>query len=235
MSLVKKYKSKVEQIINPLPGLYTITFSSSKKFIFKPGQFLHLALDDYDGIGQWPESRCFSMQSSPDEELLKISYAVKGDYTNRMKNELHEACTEQGRSGKVVWLKLPYGDLLTQPHNKLNTVFIAGGTGITPFLSLFTHDSFIDYTSPRIYLGFRSKEYNIYEHELCEIRNNSNKFLKTYYEDIDGIIDIKTIFDENGTNSDYFISGPPIMIKSFKSYLIKNGLPEQKVRTDDWE
>lgn len=230
MAIIRKYKSKVEQIINPFTDIYTVTFSSDKKFQYNPGQFLHLAIDEYDGVGQWPESRCFSMQSSPTEETLKITFAVKGNFTNRMKNELHE--------GKEIWLKLPYGELFTQPHNKVNTVFIAGGTGITPFLSLFTHESFNEYTNPRIYLGFRSKEYNIYENELREIRNNScnsNNLLKVYYEDKNGIIDIKTILEENGTNSDYFISGPPIMIKSFKSLLINNGLPEQKVRTDEWE
>jgi ferredoxin-NADP reductase len=230
MAIIRKYKSKVEQIINPFTDIYTVTFSSDKKFQYNPGQFLHLALDEYDGVGQWPESRCFSMQSNPAEETIKITFAVKGNFTNRMKNDLHE--------GKEIWLKLPYGELFTQPHNKVNTVFIAGGTGITPFLSLFTHESFNEYTNPRIYLGFRSKEYNIYENELREIRNNScnsNNLLKVYYEDKDGIIDIKTILEENGTNSDYFISGPPIMIKSFKRFLINNGLPEQKVRTDEWE
>ena len=249
MAIVKKYKAKIEQIINPLPDIYTVTFSSDKKFQYLPGQFLHLALDDYDGIGQWPESRCFSMQSNPNDELLKITFAVKGNFTNRMKNELHE--------GKEVWLKLPYGELFTQPHNKTNTVFIAGGTGITPFLSLFTHESFNEYVNPHIYLGFRSAEYNIYGNELTSVElsgerekklhgvaqsrhrepqsNHSNKTIKIFYENEYGIIDIKTIFAENGTNSDYFISGPPIMIKSFKSYLIKNGLPGQNVITDDWE
>ena len=32
---------------------------------FKPGQFLHLAIDPYDGAGFWPESRVFSIASSP--------------------------------------------------------------------------------------------------------------------------------------------------------------------------
>jgi ferredoxin-NADP reductase len=32
---------------------------------FKPGQFLHLAIDAYDGAGFWPESRVFSIASSP--------------------------------------------------------------------------------------------------------------------------------------------------------------------------
>ena len=231
MSIVRKYKARVVKVENPIPDIFTVTFMSQKRFIYNPGQYLHLALDEYDGVGQWPESRCFSMQSNPDEEMLKITFAVKGNYTKRMSRELRE--------GKEIWLKLPYGDLFTQPHNKVNTVFIAGGTGITPFLSLFTHSSFREYINPRIYLGFRSREYNIYEEELNSVKFNGNfeghSHLKVFDEDREGIIDIKTIFGENGTNSDYFISGPPIMIKRFKQCLLSNGLEENKVRTDEWE
>jgi predicted ferric reductase len=105
---------------------------------------------------------------------------------------------QQLKIGSEVWLKLPYGDLFTQQHNKVNTVFIAGGTGITPFLSLFTHESFNEYTNPHIYLGFRSKEYNIYENELNFVKRGES-FVKLcdpkiYYENIDGLININKIF-----------------------------------------
>ena len=224
--LAKKYKSKLISIINPLPGIYTLTFSSEKRFKYKPGQFLHLAIDDYDGVGQWPDSRCFSMQSNPNDEFIKITYAVKGSFTQAIEKTL--------KKGKEAWLKLPYGDLFTQPHNKTNTVFIAGGTGITPFLSLFTHQSFNEYTNPRIYLGFRNKDYNIYQSEL-ERSHNSSKSVKIYYEDVDGIIDIEQIYDENGKDSNYFISGPPEMIKKFKQTLATKGVPVGNILTDDWE
>jgi ferredoxin-NADP reductase len=225
---VKKFKSKLININYPLEGIYTLEFKSlSGIYKYYPGQFLHLALDlDYDGSGQWPESRCFSMQSNPNEENIRITYAVKGKFTRQMQDQL--------KVGSEVWLKLPYGDLLTQPHSKVNTVFIAGGTGITPFLSLFTHESFIEYTNPRIYLGFRSKEYNIYNEELNR-SCNSSKFVKYFFENTDGVIDIKSIININGTNCDYFISGPPVMIKDFKKDLIVNGIQVNKILTDDWE
>jgi len=166
------------------------------------------------------------MQSNPDEQNIKITYAVKGKFTKQMEQQL--------RVGSEVWLKLPYGDLFTKPHNKVNTVFIAGGTGITPFLSLFTHESFNEYTNPKIYLGFRSKEYNIYQDEL-ECSCNSNLFVKLFLEDTDGVIDIHSIFNDNGSNSNYFISGPPIMIKAFKNTLLEKGVTPNNVLTDDWE
>jgi len=226
--LAKKYKSIIKSITNPFEGIYTLEFRSIRRpFKYHPGQFLHLALDeDYDGIGQWPESRCFSMQSNPNEETIRITYAVKGNFTTQMEKNF--------KVGSEVWLKLPYGDLFTQPHNKKNCVFIAGGTGITPLLSLFTHESFNEYVKPKIYLGFRSEEYNIYHDELGRTKNSS-RHIKLFYENYDGVLDVKAIFDENGTMSNYFISGPPAMIKTFKRVLIEKGVPADQVLTDDWE
>lgn len=231
MAIVKKYKAKIEKIENPLEDIYTVTFSSDKRFKYLPGQFLHLAIDVYDGVGQWPDSRCFSMQSNPLEDNIRITFAAKGNFTNRMKNELHD--------NKEVWLKLPYGDLFQRGHDKNNCVFIAGGTGVTPFLSLFNSDEFQTYVDPKIYLGFRTKAYNIYEEELTFVQLSENFVgrceTNVFYEDEHGILDINLIFNKNGKESTYFISGPPIMIKNFKKYLIGNGVNENKVITDDWE
>lgn len=227
MAIVKKYKSKVEEIINPLPGVYTVTFSSIKNFIYNPGQFLHLALDEYDGVGQWPESRCFSMQTSPLDDKIKISYAVKGKFTNRMKDELHV--------GKEVWLKLPYGDIFDRGHSKEKCVFIAGGTGITPFLSLFTDNSFSQYTSPKLYFGVREKKYNIFNNELgCAQQKNKSMYLNVVVQETDGILNINKIYNEC-TDSYYFISGPPLMIKNFKNYLLSKNIQDNQILTDDWE
>lgn len=226
MAIVKKYPAKVVTIKHQIDGVFTLELESlGKPFKYEPGQFLHLAIDECDPAAQWPDSRCFSVQSSPNEVLIRITFAVKGKFTNLMKQEL--------KLGKQVTLKLPYGDLFSQPHNKVNTVFIAGGTGITPFLSLFTHESFNEYANPQIYLGFRSEKYNIYNEELnrsCNLTKN----VKLIYEDVDGILDINNIFSENGAKCDYFISGPPLMIKAFKQTLIAKGVTSKQVLTDDW-
>jgi predicted ferric reductase len=226
--LAKKYLSEIISINNPFAGIYTIECKSlGRPFKYQPGQFLHIAIDDnYDGIGQWPESRCFSMQSNPNEEYIQFTFAVKGVFTKQMEEAL--------KQGSEVWLKLPYGDLFSQTHSKENTVFIAGGTGITPFLSLFTHETFKDYNNPRIYLGFRSEKYNIYQKDLAQSCNGSQS-LNIFNENIDGILNIQNIFNKNGINSNYFISGPPMMIKSFKQSLIENGVDARNILTDDWE
>jgi len=91
---------------------------------FLPGQFLHLALDEYTAGDFWPESRTFSIASAPAErQLLRITYAVKGNFTTRMEAELH--------AGSQVWVKMPYGEFTIQGGQ--DTCLLAGGTGITAF------------------------------------------------------------------------------------------------------
>jgi NAD(P)H-flavin reductase len=229
MSLVKKYKAQIVKIAHPLPDIYTVYFKSpDKQFKYKPGQFLHLTLSEYDPSQQWPESRCFSMQSSPEEELLMITYSVKGEYTRRMESELKE--------GGYVWLKLPYGEMFQKPHSKVNGIFIAGGTGVTPYLSLFTDSSFKQYDNAKAYLGFRSEEYNIYAQALEKAVDINKSFSPyTVYQDKDGLLDIKKILESSDTGSTFFISGPPVMLKIFKKYLTENDVPGSLIITDDWE
>jgi len=226
--LVKKYQSEITSIYNPTDGVYTLELSSQKPFKYVPGTFLHLALDEYDPSSAWPESRCFSIQTCPEKANIKITYAVKGRFTQRMEKELSV--------GKQVWLKLPFGDLFTQEHDKNRTVFIAGGTGITPFLSLFTDESFAKYTNPHLYTGFRNRALHFYQTELNKAKE-INPTLQTtvFYQDIDGVINIERIYNSHPDAGAFFISGPPAMIKLFKSFLLSKGVSEDRVKTDDWE
>ncbi len=229
MAIVRKYLSRVTQILNPVPDIYVVTLESlDKPYKYFPGQFLHLALDAYDPSMPWPESRCFSMQTGGEEDYIKITYSVKGRYTTRMAEELV--------LGKEVTLKLPYGELFTRSHSKEDVVFISGGTGITPFLSLFNHSSFKDYRNTYLYLGVRNENYYIYGEEIERAMEINNTFkVNIIYQDRDGMLSVEKIYNNHGNYSTYFISGPPLMIKNFKRYLLEKGMQEDKIRTDEWE
>ncbi len=229
MALVKKYVTEVISIESTIDGVFTLELKSlSKPFRYYPGQFLHFALDEYDPSGNWPESRCFSMQTPPQGDTLKITYAAKGPFTNRMAESL--------TVGSKATLKLPYGDLFTQNHNKAQTVFIAGGTGITPFLSLFNDDSFSGYENPVLYAGFRNIGMNLYQKELDNAAEiNSNLKINCVYQDEAGVLPIDKILALSDKSASFFISGPPVMIRSFKEFLLRHGIPECQVKTDDWE
>ncbi|PKL19070.1 MAG: hypothetical protein CVV49_02690 [Spirochaetae bacterium HGW-Spirochaetae-5] len=146
-----------------------------------------------------------------------------------MANELHE--------GKVLYLKMPYGELFSQQHSKERTVFIAGGTGITPYLSLFTSPSFRDYAGPRLYFGFRDERYHeIFKDDLGKAYGINRSFdISLVNQQTEGMLNIDVIYGENGRESVYFISGPPVMIHAFKEYLAGAGVGADNIRTDNWE
>jgi ferredoxin-NADP reductase len=138
--------------------------------------------------------------------------------------------------GKLVTLKLPYGDLFSQNHEKDNTVFISGGTGITPFLSLFTDPAFANYKKPVLFAGFRNKEMNLYCDQIRTAGEiNPGLEVNFVYQDLDGPLSIEKIFQLSNKNTSFFISGPPVMIKTFKLFLLNNGLQADQIKTDDWE
>jgi len=229
MALVKKYRCAVDRILEAAPGLFTVSFRScDSQFRYAPGQFLHLALDPYDPSSPWPQSRCFSIQSNEQDETITITFSIRGTFTARMAAELVP--------GKEVWLKLPYGSLFSSAHKRDNVVFVAGGTGITPFLSLFTSARFRDYQSPVLCLGVRSRNFHIYDEALqrsCAI--NPSFQHRIVVEDCDGPLQINKIFSAHGADTTWFISGPPAMILSFRKYLDEQGVDPAHIHTDDWE
>lgn len=229
MAIVKKYRAEVTRIAMPIEGIHVVSFKSrDRKFSYRPGQYLHLALDEYDPSAQWPDSRCFSMQSAPLDDEITITFSVKGRFTGRMAAEL--------APGRPVTLKLPYGDLFGRQHPTDRCVFIAGGTGITPFLSLFTDGQFRAYDAPRLYFGVRDSAHNIYATYLARAREVNPSFtVSVIAENERGKLDIAGMLAESGGGSTFFISGPPAMIKDFRNYLSRNGVPERGIITDDWE
>jgi len=201
---------------------------------FHPGQFLHLALDEYSPDRQWPESRVFSIASSPSERSreLAVTLSVKGRFTERIFQTLEE--------GAECWLKLPYGHFLFPPERHL--VLIAGGVGITPYLSLLKQ--MLEEKSEQavsLCYGVRSSEHYLFGELLDRCEAELPNFEKTVYcEDgslpcNQGGLDIDAIHAAAPQNSLFYLSGPPVMITVFKNRLRDLGVEPECIRVDDWE
>lgn len=241
----------VNKITDHGDHVYTVDLAPERPLDrFKPGQFLHLTLDDYDPSGFWPESRVFSIASSPAQrDHLKISYSVRGRYTARMENELQE--------GRLVWVKLPYGDFVIRDES--NVALLAGGTGITAFTA-FLGNLMPDHPN-MVYLayGARNQSLLIYR-DMIDNQANLTTKLKTFYftenmqsEDktqqtqltqqtlitcaIPGCLSLEVIWNqlENPREATYYIAGPPAMIQSLTENLAKEGISTEMIKVDAWE
>ena len=111
--MTQKLLCTVERIVAHGERVYTVTLKPERPAPrFRAGQFLHLALDPYDPSGFWPESRVFSIASSPDSrDRVSVTYAVHGRFTERMERELAE--------GGRLWIKMPYGDFVIEVQKRV--------------------------------------------------------------------------------------------------------------------
>jgi NAD(P)H-flavin reductase len=239
MANVQKLRCQVERIINHGEHVYTIALRPERPAPrFQPGHFLHLALDEYDPSSFWPESRVFSIASSPAQrERLRISYSVRGRFTARMEQELVE--------GRWVWVKLPYGEFIVQ--NTRDVVLFTGGTGITAFTAFiadlrpdFGHDIYLLY-------GTRREDLFIYRELSDRIAREIPRFHPRYF-----VEQGKAAMRENVVigrpsaaivwpmlrdpfETDYYISGPPAMLKSISEELRARRVSSASIKIDAWE
>ena len=237
-----KLPVEVENIIHHADGVKSFIMKPLKPCPnFTPGQFLHLAIDEYDPSFHWPESRVFSIANSPTRrDKIRVTFSVKGKFTRRMFDEVCE--------NDIIWLKLPYGSF-SFPDDDKCVVFIAGGTGITPFVSFFEYA--IDKktnTKINLYYGVRSTEYFIFEPLLreCEIKLNNfeyhifiegNVSIKNLNNVHNGMLSIQAILEESTVNENafYYLSGPQQMILNFKEKMVYNRINENNIIIDEWE
>jgi ferredoxin-NADP reductase len=203
---------------------------------FLPGQFLHLALDRYTPGDFWPDSRIFSIASAPTERhLLRITYAVKGQFTSRMETEL---CP-----GRKIWVKMPYGEFIV--NAKKDACLLAGGTGVTAFTA-FLAGLPEDHSHPvHLFYGARRHDLLVYRSLIQTAAQRCPNLHVNFLTEQDssrtdcllGRIDLDLVWKciPNPLVYTYYLSGPPTMFKILSDSLRERGVPASQVFIDAWE
>lgn len=230
-----KIRAIVDDVVKHTESVVSYRFKPQGRVPkFHAGQFLHVALDEYHSDAQWPESRVFSIASSPADrhEELAVTVSVKGQFTKRIFQTLEK--------GSECWLKLPYGEFLFPSDRHLT--LIAGGVGITPYLSLLKQ--MLEEKSQQVVslcYGVRSEEHYLFGDLIERCEKELPNFGKTVWcEDSSvpgekGILNIDAIYNTAPDGSLFYLSGPPAMISTFKRRLLDLGAGCGNIRVDDWE
>jgi ferredoxin-NADP reductase len=246
MSQAIRFLVTVEEVTRHSPDLLTCRLYSDKRLPrFEPGQFVHLTLEPYDPADFWPESRIFSVANAVvDRRTIMLTIGRKGEYTSKILSML----TPKDR----LWVKGPYGDFTIDTNNyHRHAIFIAGGTGITPFCSfmdsvLAKGELPIEHIA--LHYGAQKPALLIYrkltEHYAAELPGFQVHYYSDHQPDEDdvaiqtGQIDINVIMStlKKPEISDFYLSGPKSMIDVFRDSLVNNhGLMPDQVHIDAWE
>ncbi|MDA8117427.1 MAG: FAD-dependent oxidoreductase [Actinomycetota bacterium] len=232
----------VERVERHSPGVASFHFAwRGRRPQFRPGQFVHVALDDYDPSLHWPESRVFSIASAPsDQNGMRLTISRQGRFTARLLEEVEP--------GRVLWCKGPYGQFEVSPRAPGKGVaLVAGGTGITPFCAVMEEALLRPevLTGPvHLYYGARTADLLVYRELVQRCAAELPCFETGLFSEEgqapqgieQGRLDIDRIARECGGDVTYFLSGPKPMIDAFSQTLRGiDLLPPDGVVVDAWE
>ncbi|MBN2459750.1 FAD-dependent oxidoreductase [Candidatus Woesearchaeota archaeon] len=208
------------------------------KAYFKPGQFCSVKLLNPPYTDEKGSQRIFSIVSSPNEKgSITIATRVSGSAFKRSLAELS--------AGSEVEISDAMGEFTLPEDKDKQVVFITGGIGITPFMSMlrYVQEQKLDYKITLIYSN-RDKDSTAFFDELAMMSREMKKNFRLVMTMTDDgewqgekqRIDAKFIKDyvKGIDNSIFMMAGPPGMVDEMVKTLKGMGVKEENIRTDSF-
>lgn len=197
-----------------------------KMLDFKPGQF---AFVEVEGKG-WDEPHPFTISSAPSEDRLRITMKVLGDWTRKVREEL--------KPGGTVKVRGPYGRFDTTKAGK-KQIWLAGGIGLTPFLSKIRDMKEGDDRQIHLVYAAREEQDAIFLDELKDhAARLGNVTLVPLFSDEGNFARVdmmKQKLPDPLNTYDYFMCGPTPMVSGIMADLKKEGVGRDKIHTEAFE
>ncbi len=157
---------------------YEFVFDLSEPLSFQAGQYVFLTLPSLEKNDPRGPRRHFSITSAPEQNRQII-------ITSRIRDTGFKQTLVKLPIGMHVDIRGPYGELLLPEDELQSVVFIAGGIGITPFMSMLQHMKNIGRQTPVILLySNKNRETSAFLEELCELSKVMPNF--TFYPTMTG-------------------------------------------------
>lgn len=215
------------EVVNHLERASELVLSPlGKQLDYSPGQFAFLEIQ---GKG-WSEPHPFTISSAPNEDNLRFTLKVLGDWTRKIRDKLE--------AGGEVIVRGPYGRFdSAKAGNK--QVWLAGGIGITPFLSKLRS---IDKNDPReimLIYGVREQKEALFLDEIKKLAKALPKTKIVLLESNKGqfakIQMMKNKLKLPLESYEYFLCGPKTMINGVIKDLKNEGIPREKIHSEAFE
>lgn len=192
-----------------------------ENYNFKPGQATEIAIN----IEAWKdEKRPFTFTSLPDDKFLQFIIKVYPEHEG-VTNELLKL-----KTGDELILSEVFGAITYQGPG----TFIAGGAGITPFISIFRRlRKERNLEGNRLIFANKTKNDIILEEEFNGLLGNdfinilSDEQIEGYNH---GLISKEFLKENLNKNSDkYYVCGPPKMMDTVLEQLSSIGIAEKNI------
>ena len=235
-----KYETTLAASETVAEGTMAFHFAKPAGFAFKPGQSMNVSLIDppeTDGKGN---ARTFSIVSAPHEGGLVIA--------TRMRDTAFKRVLKAMPAGGRVSLRGPAGLFTLDPVDARPAVFLAGGIGVTPFVSMLREAAHSRLARDLwLFCSNRRPEDSAFLDELSALprRHSRCHFVGTMVE-MDkssrpwsgetGFLDRAMLERHlNGLAACvYYVAGPPGLVEAMQKMLIGAGIAEDAIHTDEF-
>ena len=213
--------------------LVLIPQDGGEVFNFLPGQFARIGIPSIDKPNT---GRQFSIASSPSTRThLEFGFKVYGSWTETLSKQSVGSTLEiMGPLGRFVWNDdIPYA------------VFLSGGIGITPFVSMMRHMEEAHYDGEvKLIYGSRTPETIAYKDELTTLAQKLNQAsIVDVFSDIpaetqvkgyrgfvtEDILKKEVDFSRKPT---FFLCGPPVFVNLMNALLKSMDVPPIQIHME---
>lgn len=199
---------------------FDIDFEESDKFSFLPGQYVNVKVPGSK------DTRAYSISSAPGAS--KASFVVRNVPNGKMSSYLDN----EAQIGNEMSFNGPYGSFYLRPIER-PALFLAGGTGIAPFLSMLdvVKEKGSDHPIKMVFgitndvdlvateeLDAHQQNLEDFEYRVCVADENSTNERKGY---------VTAHIDDNWLNDgdvDIYLCGPVLMVDAVRSWLANKGI-----------
>lgn len=193
---------------------------------FTEGQFAYVSFEA-DGIDAEPHP--FSFSNAHNGPYIRFMIKSLGDDTRRFQSL---------QKGTKVYLEGPYGRFNYRTVANRKQVWVAGGIGITPFLSMARSFTGNDSYDIHFFYGTDSLEESVFLGEFIDVTRRLPESFKTSVvaKNISGFVTIELLKNslDNLSSYDFFICGPPIMMKTLTHDLINSGVNPEMIHSEQF-
>ena len=221
-------------------GTMAFHFEKPSGFSFRAGQFADVTLTDPLETDTEGNTRSFSIASPP--------FANELVFTTRMRDTAFKRSLKEATSATKLKISPAAGSFTLHKNLAKPAVFLAGGIGITPFLSM-VQQADRDRLSQKLYLFYsnRRPEDAAFLDTLMALEATNPNFRlictmtemsksKKEWKGETALID-KEMLSRHLANLQgpiYYIAGPPIMVTATREALVNAGVEENDIKIDEF-
>ena len=225
----KKYLPYTVEAVNHPNGSTTEVVLRAKNHPIqrqRAGQFLFVR---FPGDRTLNESHPFTISRAPQEDVLRLTVKASGDFTRALLSHLQPGMDAivEGAHGMF--------DYKTGGQKQ---IWIAGGIGLTPFLSFLRDMEGNLKQDVELYYTVRHKEEALFLDEI-ESAAKKNSCLKVHvrFSATDGSLGMEEIIKNAGGNANdhhVYMCGPLAMVQAFEKKFLAWGVPAKNIHYEEF-